>query len=283
MYVSPKVKEVDCGFVQRLGNETRAHFASSLSKLWRRQLLPGQTTRDCPYLLRRAHLDATQSSSSPWVSKDRILAGPNGRLHARPTVVDGTGAILILGLWHSGQTVVMQSQLTSNSLSYFIRFRCHISRNATEQCGCSTAATFPSRGGSPWGCSPAVLRPAGQGGQLPGGDVPGLRQPAGAGISKERIFESTFVIPTRKRPQANKKSASASQKVKKPTGRPEKTLRRRGAAARNSQGSTVPNQAEENAAQQDGKGYEQLRHKNPDRAAYRRRHEQRRRQKAKEH
>ena len=35
--------------------------------------------------MRRAHLDATQSSSSPWVSKDRILAGPNGRLHPRPT------------------------------------------------------------------------------------------------------------------------------------------------------------------------------------------------------
>ena len=36
-------------------------------------------------MLRRAHLDATQSSSSPWVSKDRFLAGPNGRLHPRPT------------------------------------------------------------------------------------------------------------------------------------------------------------------------------------------------------
>ncbi len=35
--------------------------------------------------MRRAHLDATQSSSSPWVSKDRFLAGPNGRLHPRPT------------------------------------------------------------------------------------------------------------------------------------------------------------------------------------------------------
>ena len=68
-----------------LATRPRAHFASSLSKLWRRQLLPGQTTRDCPYLLRRAHLDATQSSSSPWVSKDRFLAGPNGRLHPRPT------------------------------------------------------------------------------------------------------------------------------------------------------------------------------------------------------
>ena len=142
---------------------------------------------------------------------------------------------------------------------------------------------LPQAGQEVGGSGPAVLREIGQGGQLPGGDVPGLRQPAGAGISKEHIFESTFVIPTRKRPKSNKKSASASQKVKKPPGRPEKTLRRRGAAARNSPGSTVPNQAEENAAHQDGKGYEQLRHKNPDRAAYRSRHEQERRQKAKEH
>ena len=97
-------------------------------------------------------------------------------------------------------------------------------------------------------------------------------------MGKERIFESALVIPSGKRPKSNKKAASAGQKVKKPTGRPEKTLRRRGAAARNSPGST----AEENAAQQDGKGYEQLRRKNPDRAAYRRRHEQERRQKAKE-
>ena len=106
--------------------------------------------------------------------------------------------------------------------------------------------------------------------------------PARAGVSKERMFESTFVIPHEKDPSPTK-SASASQKVKKPTGRPEKTLRRRGATARNSTGSTVPNQAEENAVQQDGKGYEQFRRKNPDRAAYRRRYEQKRRQKAKEH
>ena len=101
-------------------------------------------------------------------------------------------------------------------------------------------------------------------------------------MSKERIFESTIIIPTRKRPKSNKKSASAGQKVKKPTGRPEKTLRRRGAAARNSPGSTVSDQVEENAAHQDGKGYEQLRRKNPDRAAHHRRQEQERRQKAKE-
>ena len=43
-----------------LATRPRAHFASSLSKLWRRQLLPGQTTRDCPYLLRRAHLNQSQ-------------------------------------------------------------------------------------------------------------------------------------------------------------------------------------------------------------------------------
>ena len=125
-------------------------------------------------------------------------------------------------------------------------------------------------------------RETGQGGQLPGRNVPGLRQSVGPGVSKERIFESTIIIPTRKRPKSNKKSASAGQKVKKPTGRPEKTLRRRGAAAGNSPGSTVSDQVEENAAHQDGKGYEQLRRKNPDRAAHHRRQEQERRQKAKE-
>ena len=37
------------------------------------------------------------------------------------------------------------------------------------------------------------------------------------GDSKERIFESTFVIPTQKRPKSSKKSASAKQNVKRPT------------------------------------------------------------------
>ena len=125
-------------------------------------------------------------------------------------------------------------------------------------------------------------RETGQGGQLPGRNVPGLRQSVGAGIVKERIFESTLVIPTGKRPKSNKKSASASQQVKKPTGRTKNTRKRRGAAPRNSQGSTVSDQVEENAAHQDGKGYEQLRRKNPDRAAHHRRNERERRQKAKE-
>ena len=44
--------------------------------------------------------------------------------------------------------------------------------------GVGTAATFPSSGGS----GPAALREAGEGGQLPGGDVPGLCQPVGTGI-----------------------------------------------------------------------------------------------------
>ena len=47
--------------------------------------------------------------------------------------------------------------------------------------------------------------------------------PAQAGVSKERIFESTLVILTPKRPKSNKKSASASQKVKKPKPRVEST------------------------------------------------------------
>ena len=79
------MKEVDCGFVQRLGNETPGPFRLIAVEALATTTAPGQTTRDCPYLLRRAHLDATQSSSSPWVSKDRFLAGPNGRLHPRPT------------------------------------------------------------------------------------------------------------------------------------------------------------------------------------------------------
>ena len=47
--------------------------------------------------------------------------------------------------------------------------------------------------------------------------------PAQAGVSKERIFESTLVILTPKRPKSNKKLASASQKVKKPKPRVEPT------------------------------------------------------------
>ena len=48
-------------------------------------------------------------------------------------------------------------------------------------CGCWTAATFPSRGGSRWEW-PGSTGEAGEGGQLPGGDVPGLCQPVGTGI-----------------------------------------------------------------------------------------------------
>ena len=40
------------------------------------------------------------------------------------------------------------------------------------------------------GGSPAVLRQAGEGGQLPGGDVPGLRQPAGTGIGGRRAVSA---------------------------------------------------------------------------------------------
>ena len=46
------------------------------------------------------------------------------------------------------------------------------------------------------------------------GEVTGLDQnPEQPGGSKERIFESTLVILTPKRPKSNKKSASAGQKV----------------------------------------------------------------------
>ena len=40
---------------------------------------------------------------------------------------------------------------------------------------------FPKQGRKSAGVARAVLRQAGQGGQLPGWDVPGLRQPAGQG------------------------------------------------------------------------------------------------------
>ena len=48
-------------------------------------------------------------------------------------------------------------------------------------CGCWTAATFPSRGGSRWEW-PGSTAGGWEGGQLPGGDVPGLCQPVGTGI-----------------------------------------------------------------------------------------------------
>ena len=41
---------------------------------------------------------------------------------------------------------------------------------------------FPKQGRKSVGSGPAVLREAGEGGQLPGGDVPGLCQPVGTGI-----------------------------------------------------------------------------------------------------
>ena len=41
---------------------------------------------------------------------------------------------------------------------------------------------FPKAGEEVGGSGPAVLREAGEGGQLPGGDVPGLCQPVGTGI-----------------------------------------------------------------------------------------------------
>ena len=91
---------------------------------------------------------------------------------------------------------------------------------------------LPQAGQEVGGSGPSVLRETGQGGQLPGRNVPGLRQSVGAGMGKERIFESALVIPG-KRPKSNT---------------------RRRAAARNPQESTVPNQAEKKTAEQNGKG-----------------------------
>ena len=50
-----------------------------------------------------------------------------------------------------------------------------------------TAATFPSRDGSRWG-QPGRLRQAGEGGQLPGGDVPGLRSDPLAALVDKRLY-----------------------------------------------------------------------------------------------
>ena len=77
-----------------------------------------------------------------------------------------------------------------------------------------------------------------------------------AGESEERIFESTFVIPTRKGTKSDKKSGSAKQDVKrstkqkvteaKPTtGRPGKPLRRLEAESPDSLGGTAPKPANE--------------------------------------
>ena len=83
--------------------------------------------------------------------------------------------------------------------------------------------------------------------------------PAEAGVSKERIFESTLVILTPKRPKSNKKSASASQKVKKPKPRVE------------------PTPAEVEAREQNRREYEQR----PERKEQKRRYTAARRQAAK--
>ena len=58
-----------------------------------------------------------------------------------------------------------------------------------RRCGCWTAATSPSRAGVR-GSGPSVLRETGQGGQLPGRNVPGLRQPVGArlGGQAKRLY-----------------------------------------------------------------------------------------------
>ena len=47
---------------------------------------------------------------------------------------------------------------------------------------------FPKQGPEVGGSGPAILREAGQGGQLPSRDVPGLRQPAGPGPGGQKGF-----------------------------------------------------------------------------------------------
>ena len=51
---------------------------------------------------------------------------------------------------------------------------------------------FPKLGTEVGGGSPAVLRLAGEGGQLPGGDVPGLRQPARTGIGGQGAVSASL-------------------------------------------------------------------------------------------
>ena len=114
------------------------------------------------------------------------------------------------------------------------------------------------------------------------------------GDSKERIFESTFVIPTRKRTKSSKKSASAKQNVKRPTkqkvtegkpttGRPEKPLRRLGAKSPDSLGSTAPKPANKETGKQKRRDPELLKEQQrANRRDYRRRYEQERRERAKE-
>jgi hypothetical protein len=114
------------------------------------------------------------------------------------------------------------------------------------------------------------------------------------GESKERIFESTFVIPTRKRTKSNKKSAGAKQNVKrstnqkvtkgKPTtGRPEKPLRRLEAESPDSLGSAAPKPANEETSKQDRQDPELLKERQREsRKDYRRHYMQERRKKPKE-
>ena len=115
-----------------------------------------------------------------------------------------------------------------------------------------------------------------------------------AGESEERIFVSTFVIPTRKGTKSDKKSGSAKQNVKrstkqkvteaKPTtGRPEKPLRRLKAESPDSPGSTTPKPANEETSKQDRQGPGLLKERQREsRKDYRRRYMQERRKKAKE-
>ena len=118
--------------------------------------------------------------------------------------------------------------------------------------------------------------------------------PRSTGDSKERIFESTFVIPTQKRSKSSKKSASAKQNVKRPikhkvtegkptTGRPEKPLRRMGAKSPDSLGSTAPKPANKETSKQDRRDPELLKEQQrANRRGYRRRYQQERRKNAKE-
>ena len=89
------------------------------------------------------------------------------------------------------------------------------------------------------------------------------------GDSKERIFESTLVILTPKRLKSNKKSASASQKVKKPKPWVEPKPR------------VEPTPADVEAREQNRHEYERHRNRTAERKELNRRFAQTKRQEAK--
>ena len=78
---------------------------------------------------------------------------------------------------------------------------------------------LPQAGQEVGGSGPAVLRQAGQGGQLPGWDVPGLRQPAGPGVGGQAAVSAQS---TRWAPEP----VGARPRLPWATGSPAKPIRR---------------------------------------------------------